>query len=127
MKINIYNQNRFPVLQNRVYDSENEALNCQTGDICIVQDTETGLIYNSAFSPGLVVYDKNYDNEQGNSIFFQQHLNVVADMIEDIIGKNSIVEVGCGKGLFLEILLKRGFDIYGFDPTYTGDNPRIIK
>ena len=127
MKINIYNQNRFPVLQNRVYDSENEALNCQTGDICIVQDTETGLIYNSAFSPELVVHDKNYDNEQGNSIFFQQHLNVVADMIEDIIGKNSIVEVGCGKGLFLEILLKRGFDIYGFDPTYTGDNPRIIK
>jgi hypothetical protein len=70
MKINIYNQNRFPVLQNRVYDSENEALNCQTGDICIVQDTETGFIYNSAFSPKLVVYDKNYDNEQGNSIFF---------------------------------------------------------
>jgi SAM-dependent methyltransferase len=75
----------------------------------------------------LVVYDKSYDNEQVNSKFFQQHLNIVADMLEDKIGKKSIVEVGCGKGLFLEILLNRGFDIYGFDPTYTGENSRIIK
>lgn len=38
-----------------------------------------------------------------------------------------LVEIGCGKGYFIEMLLKKGYDIIGFDPAYEGDNPRIIK
>jgi len=37
------------------------------------------------------------------------------------------VEVGCGKGHFLETLQARGFDITGFDPAYEGSNPRVRK
>ena len=39
----------------------------------------------------------------------------------------SLIEVGCGKGLFLEQLGARGFDITGLDPSYEGSNPRVIK
>jgi hypothetical protein len=43
------------------------------------------------------------------------------------MGRESIVEVGCGKGFFLELLQAKGFDISGFDPTYEGTNPRVRK
>jgi hypothetical protein len=127
MKKNLYSQQNFPVLQNRVYESVNDAINCPTGDIKIVQNIETGLIYNDAFDIDIIVYDKNYDNEQGVSLRFQQHLLDVAEMVELYMGKESLVEVGCGKGLFLEMLLNRKVDIVGFDPTYIGKNPRVIK
>jgi hypothetical protein len=41
------------------------------------------------------------------------------------MGSKNLVEVGCGKGFFLEMLLAQGVDVHGFDPTYEGDNPRI--
>lgn len=125
--LKIYQQNQFPVFQNKVYFSESEATNCVLGDIDIIQDLSTGLIHNAAFKPELMVYDESYNNEQGVSDLFNKHLNWVAGAIEIHLGKQNLIEVGCGKGYFLELLLKFGFDITGFDSTYVGDNPRIIK
>ena len=123
----LYQQNRFPVLQNRVYSTEQEAKNCVLGDIDIVQNLETGLIFNAAFSQDLMVYDENYNNEQGVSEVFKEHLNWVAQVIEFNLGTENLIEVGCGKGFFLELMLKKGFDITGFDSTYDGENPKIVK
>ena len=74
-----------------------------------------------------MVYDANYNNEQGLSAFFQTHLRAVAGIIERDLGRERLVEVGCGKGFFFEMLLADGFDVTGFDPTYEGNNPRIVK
>lgn len=123
----LYRQSHIPVLQNRVYPSVEEARNCSKGDIELVQDLSTGLIYNAAFRPELMVYDADYNNEQSTSAVFQAHLGEVAHHIEAQLGRTSLVEVGCGKGFFLELLLKRGIDITGFDPAYDGDNPRAVK
>jgi hypothetical protein len=123
----LYRQRQFPVLQNRVYSSIEEARACPKGDIEIVQDLNTGLIYNAAFCLDLMVYDADYNNEQSASSVFQTHLDEVAHRIEAQMGKTGLVEVGCGKGFFLELLLKRGVDVRGFDSTYDGDNPRVIK
>jgi SAM-dependent methyltransferase len=73
-----------------------------------------------------MAYDRDYQNEQGHSPAFRAHLDVVADLVVERLGRDRIVEVGCGKGLFLELLAARGVDITGFDPTYEGMNPRII-
>lgn len=123
----LYQQNKFPILQNRVYSTQQEAKSCILGDIDIVQNLETGLIYNAAFKPDLMVYDENYNNEQGVSGVFKEHLNWVAHIIKIHLGKQNLIEVGCGKGFFLELLLKLGFDITGFDSTYDGINPKIVK
>lgn len=123
----LYRQSQFPVLQNRVYSSVEKARDCPKGDIEIVQNLNSGLIYNAAFRPELMIYDTEYNNEQSVSGVFQAHLNEVAKLIEAKIGKNELVEVGCGKGFFLELLLKSGFDVTGFDSTYDGDNPRVVK
>lgn len=127
MKKILYQQADFPVLQNRVYDSAEAARHCAKGDIQIVEDQETGLVYNAAFRLELMVYDSTYNNEQGVSQLFRKHLEQVAELIEVFLGRERLVEVGCGKGFFLEMLLDRALDVTGFDSTYEGDNPRVVK
>ena len=126
MKV-LYEQQLFPVLQNRVYENALDAINCPKGDIKIIEDSKTGLIYNSAFNPDLIIYDEHYNNEQSFSTAFKQHLEQASELIEGMLGREGLVEVGCGKGFFLEMLLERGVDVTGFDSTYDGENSRVIK
>lgn len=123
----LYEIEQLPVFQNRMYDSEEEAINCPKGDIRLVENLETGLVYNEAFRPELMQYDDHYQNEQAVSPLFRAHLETVMQIIANTMGRESIVEVGCGKGFFMEMLLAGGFDVQGFDPTYEGTNSRIIK
>jgi len=121
----LYEANGFPVFQNRMYDSFEDAVGCPKGDIRLVENVDTGLVSNEAFSPELMTYDAHYQNEQGISPQFQQHMQFVSKVIQKTMGKTALVEVGCGKGVFLEMLLKQGCDVTGFDPAYEGDNPMI--
>lgn len=121
----LYRQEQLPIFQNRMYENEEEAKACPKGDIVLVEDQDTGLIFNASFQPELMNYDKNYQNEQAFSPLFQAHLKIVSGIIERHLGKQELVEIGCGKGSFLETLLANGFDAIGFDPTYEGSNPRI--
>ena len=123
----LYHQEQYPIFQNRMYDTEAEAKACPKGDIRLVEDQLTGLIYNAAFCPELMAYDAHYQNEQALSPSFQEHLESVSTIVDRCMGRDSIVEVGCGKGSFLEMLLAKGFDVTGFDPTYEGNNPRVMK
>ena len=123
----IFEQQQFPIFQNRVYETRQDAIDCLKGDIKLVEDEKTGLVYNAAINPDMLVYDANYNNEQGLSPSFNRHLLQVADLIDKVLGRHELVEVGCGKGRFLEMLLDRCVDITGFDPAYVGNNPRVIK
>lgn len=123
----LYRVDQLPIFQNRMYDSEAEARSCPSGDVCLVEDLETGLVYNALFRPELMAYDARYQNEQAVSELFQKHLEAAIDIVERNMGKSSLVEIGCGKGRFLEMLLQRGFDVTGFDPAYEGINPRIER
>ena len=123
----IYRADQLPVFQNRMFHTEQDAKNCVKGDIVLVQDLETGLIFNQAFQPDLMEYDADYQNEQAVSLVFQRHLQDVASIIEKYFEAKSLIEVGCGKGYFLEQLQGLDFEIMGLDPTYEGTNPAIIK
>ncbi len=74
-----------------------------------------------------MTYDEHYQNEQAHSPRFKAHLDSVAEIVVRGLGKDELVEVGCGKGYFLERLRGRGVGITGFDPTYEGDNSDIKK
>ena len=123
----LYHVEDLPIFQNRMYDSEIEAKNCPKGDVYLVEDVETGLVYNAGFIPELMIYDQHYQNEQALSPVFRQHLTDVLSIIKNNLGKKDLVEVGCGKGFFLEMLLKENFEVIGFDPTYEGINPNIER
>jgi SAM-dependent methyltransferase len=116
-----------PVLQNKMYDTETEAINCPKGDIVLVQDTETGLVYNSAFNQDLLVYDSSYQNEQSYSEVFQQHLRDVSRIIDRHFKGKTLIEIGCGKGYFLNYLQNHGYKITGLDPAYVGEDDNIIR
>lgn len=68
-------------------------------------------------------YDSKYQNEQSYSIEFKKHLDIVKQIVEERNPlKSHIVEIGCSKGTFLNILHDSGyFNILGFDPAYEGE------
>ncbi len=123
----IYRVEQLPVFQNRMFNSQEEAKNCVKDDVILVQDLETGLIFNQAFQPELMEYNADYQNETAVSNEFCKHLEHVSKVIRSHFWGKSLIEVGCGKGYFLEHLQKLGFEITGLDPTYEGLNPTVIK
>jgi hypothetical protein len=123
----LYRAERLPIFQNRMFASQDAAERCVTGDVILVQDTHTGLIRNSSFKPDLMVYDADYQNEQAVSGTFQIHLQGVLDIISRNFRHGTLIEIGCGKGTFLEYLQRMGFAVSGLDPTYEGDNPSISR
>lgn len=123
----LYRIEQLPVFQNRMYESAAEARGCPRGDVRLVQNLATGLIYNADFRPELLNYDENYQNEQAVSPIFREHLDKVAGIVERNMGRSGLIEVGCGKGFFLETMVARGVEIAGFDPAYEGSNPLIQR
>jgi SAM-dependent methyltransferase len=93
----------------------------------LVQDMGSGLVYNKSFDAAQMHYDADYQNEQGHSAAFRAHLDSMAALVQRHFGERTLIEVGCGKGLFLEKLRALGFRITGLDPTYEGDNPDIRR
>jgi hypothetical protein len=124
----VFKQRPVPVFQNKAYATRAEAEAALVADVELVQSTISGFVYNHLFQPELMVYDINYQNEQSNSSVFKDHLRSVLDrLISYGIKEKKVVEIGCGKGVFFEMMLQEGIDCQGFDPTYEGENTRIIK
>ncbi len=123
----LYRAEQLPVFQNRMFHTQEEARECVKGDVVLVRDMKTGLIFNQAFQPELMQYDADYQNEQAVSSVFRAHLEEVSAIIQKHFKGQSLIEVGCGKGYFLEHLHAQGFQITGLDPTYEGDSPNVIK
>jgi SAM-dependent methyltransferase len=116
-----------PVLQNRVFATAAESRASATGDVVLVQNLDTGLIFNAAFDPDRLEYDQNYQNEQACSGVFKAHLDEVETIVRRHFDGRALIEVGCGKGYFLDHLLAQGYSITGIDPAYEGSNPRVVK
>ena len=123
----VYKVEQLPVFQNRMYLTEREAQKCIKDDVVLVQDLKTGLVFNKFFNPQVMQYDESYQNEQAISLLFKSHLVDVSKIIIKNFTGFTLIEVGCGKGFFLELLRDIGFEITGFYPTYEGVNPRIIN
>lgn len=123
----LYRAQGLPVLQNTTFASREEALSSDRGSICLVEDETTGLVYNSEFDPGKLVYDEDYQNEQSCSSSFRQHLDKVTTVIARHFEEKRLIEIGCGKGYFLERLREKGYDATGIDPAYEGSSPHVVK
>jgi len=124
----IYGVQNIPIFQNKAYDTFEKAQNVQTGDISLSLCCSCNFVFNSSFNPDFMCYDDQYQNEQAFSSFFQEHIKKI---IKIFLNRNfldkKIIEIGCGKGYFLEQLIENGFNVTGFDPSYEGNNPNIIK
>ena len=112
-----------PVHQNLLMSSYKQARDIVRGDLEMKVCAACGFVFNAAFDPDLLSYGESYDNNQGCSSSFQQHLDDLVALLIDrkgIRGKQ-VVEVGCGQGQFLQRLVREGENSgVGFDPSYTG-------
>jgi SAM-dependent methyltransferase len=127
MKV-IYKATDFPILQNRVYNTREEALKCNRGDMNVVINDDD-YIYNLDFDSEKMDYDQDYDNSVPSS-FFKSYYSRIIDYLCDKykLDSNSLVlDIGCGKGTFLKQMFSEGKyngRAIGIDPSYEGDlNP----
>lgn len=97
------------------------------GNLQLRRNLLTNFIENAAFDPSIIKYDKNYHNSQGCSEVFRWHLDAMMSVLNKHFKLGAkLVEVGCGKGEFLEILNRSGrYHVTGYDSSYEGENSNI--
>ncbi len=124
----LFIQKRVPLFQNKVFLKEDDARKSPYGQVRLVQSLNTGFVFNQTFDENLMNYDVNYHNEQTNSECYKKHQDNVFDLLKEFsIKEKKVVEIGCGKGHFFNIMQENKVDCTGFDPAYEGNDPNIIK
>lgn len=114
-----------PVHQNLLFPSQVSAIGIERGDIQMAVCEDCGFVFNVMFDDSKLSYGSDYDNSQDCSPTFNAYLKELARyLLEDRSVQNcAILEVGCGKGVFLKQLVGDGQAAntgHGFDPSYTG-------
>lgn len=118
---------RIPTIPNSPLISVKD--NQEFGFMRLRLNPQLNFIENADFESSRATYDDNYQNNQSHSNFFLQHMQDVIQLLKKEFPRGSrIVEIGCGKGNFVELIESDGyFKIVGFDATYEGSNPSIQK
>lgn len=118
-----------PVHQNLLVPNEQQAIAVPRGDLRMTVCRDCGFVFNAAFDPSRLAYGEHYDSTQMCSEVFARHMQDLADHLLNNCGVRgaNIVEVGCGKGNFLGLLVAgdAGNSGVGYDPSYTGDSPQL--
>lgn len=125
----MFQEDNVPLFQNKIYPTEREARLAESGSIRLFVCTNCGFVWNANFEPEKLCYDTKYQNEQSYSREFKKHLDCVKQIISERNPLESrIVEIGCGKGIFLNLLHDSGYcNVLGFDPAYEGEVSFIRK
>jgi len=109
------------------WPTREEAVNCGKGDLDLVCCPGCGFIWNRSFDADLLEYSQRYDNSLDFSPVFQEFATNLARRLIDSYGirNKTIVELGCGKGHFLNLLCEEGENRgVGFDPSFEGERVR---
>ncbi len=110
-------------MQNYVYRTADHARTARIGRLCLTVCRECGFAFNGDFSPELLDYDQGYDNSVPSSVMGEYYATLARYFNETYLhDEGLIVDVGCGKGTFLQTLSQlfprvRGL---GIDPSYEG-------
>jgi SAM-dependent methyltransferase len=119
------NLNNVPIHQNLLFEDQVSAQKIARGNLNLMICNECGFIFNKDFDFSKLRYGEDYDNTQIYSSSFNEYVNDLVNYLisEKDVRKYRILEVGCGKGLFLRKLVEDGGEAnvgYGFDPSYDG-------
>lgn len=125
---------RVPAVCNVLWSEPEAAKSVPRIDIALAYCDNCGHVFNPHFDPVVMDYSESYEN----SLHFSPHFREYADgLAVELIERHAlvdkdIVEVGSGKGEFLDALCRLGNNRgVGFDPSYTperaayGDTPNL--
>ena len=113
-----------PVMVNQLCRTESEAKAVSRGDISLVRCEECGTVWNCSYHPEELSYDAKYDNSQDLGREYLAHFRRMVDFLSSNVELkgSKVLEIGCGKGLFLTSLAKEaGCLACGVDPSYLGE------
>lgn len=117
-----FEQTSVPTNSCILIDSEQEAKSYPRGDIVLAFCKSCGFVFNQAFDPKLTEYSGRYEETQAFSGTFNAFHYDLADRLIEKHGlgpDTRVLEIGCGKGEFLQMLCERsGSSGIGFDPGY---------
>jgi SAM-dependent methyltransferase len=120
-----------PVHSVLLMPTREEALRYPKGDIKLAFCNSCGFITNLAFDPTKHDYSSRYEETQGFSDTFNKfHKKLAWKLIKKHnLRKRRIIEIGCGKGDFINMLCELGNNEgYGFDPAYVEErDSRLAK
>lgn len=125
----IYSVYDMPIFQNKVYDNLEDSKKVETNNLILSNCNHCNFIFNKVFNSSIMSYDESYQNEQNYSIYFKNYLNKTIKYLKKEFSEEvKIIEIGSGKGYFLNLLENIGFkNVIGFDPAYEGAKNNIIK
>ena len=116
-----------PVLMNRTYADSMTARGVAHATLAVARCEACGFVWNSAYDPRVITYDRDYENDQTHSPAFLAHL---AERAADVVGSVpeglplDVLEVGCGQGRFLTEIARQSKvrlrSLEGFDPAWRG-------
>lgn len=116
-----------PVMMHRLYATAEQARGAQIATLDLHRCRSCGFVWNAAFDPTKLQYDESYENNQGHSKVFWEHMLARADAVLKAVPPGepvSYLEVGCGQGTFLTCVAQRAGSrlqsANGFDPAYRG-------
>ena len=128
-------KSKVPTLQNRVYENEQEAINCNQGIITLTFCSNCRFVFNSTFDESILVYDSHYNNNVPSKIFNSYYHEIANYLYTKYDLKDKVIyDIGCGKGIFLKLICSLFPDVQGIgiDPSYEGpidfsENVTFIK
>ncbi|MGH7495308.1 MAG: class I SAM-dependent methyltransferase [bacterium] len=113
-----------PIHCNLLWSSRDEAARAARGDIRLGFCHDCGHVFNLAFNPAAMSYDQAYENSLHFSPRFQEYAEALANRLihRYNLHDKQILEIGCGRGDFLNLLCELGENRgVGFDPSYVDD------
>lgn len=110
-----------PALNNRLHPDRDSALAAPAGPLELAQCRSCGHAFNAAFDPALADYGEGYNSGRSVSPAYRAHLEATARFLVSHAGTLSggplrVLELGCGDGVFLDLLAQRGMKAVGYDP-----------
>jgi SAM-dependent methyltransferase len=118
-----------PVSVGLLWPTQGEARRAPLGNIQLAFCHRCGLIHNRAFEPEKLSYAPGYEISLHHSLLYRNFMEETATrLIEQyqIQGK-SVIEIGCGKGIFLRMLCQLGANHgFGFDPALAREEVESI-
>lgn len=112
-------------MQNYVYRSREEALASLTGRFDLRACPTCGFAFNAEFDKSLLTYDENYDNLVPSKVIEDYYRQIAGFLYDNFnLANGTLIEIGCGKGAFLNILCRMYPDVeaIGLDPSYEPDD-----
>jgi hypothetical protein len=116
-----------PIMMHQLYATAQQARHAALAKLDLNRCRSCGFVWNEAFDSAALQYNESYENNQGHSNVFREHMMGRADAIMKLAPAGqplNYLEVGCGQGTFLACVAEtagsrlRSAD--GFDPAYRG-------